>query len=83
MNSLCTFFGLFNQAKCLLFVVAFAEVRFEIGVHFYKEFELSLVVEIFLGLNFDFVGQTTLGSRVFFGFEIVGQLRAKLPALFY
>ena len=83
MYSLCTFFGLFNQTKRLLFVVAFAEVRFEIGVHFYKEFELSLVVEIFLGLDFDFVSRTTLGSRVLLGFEVVGQLRAKLPALFY
>jgi hypothetical protein len=83
MNPFRPFFCLLNQTVSLLFVVPFADVRFQIRVHFYKEIELSLVVDILLGLDNNFVSLTALCCGIFLRVKVVGKLCAELPALFY
>ena len=83
MNPFRSFFCLLNQNVSLLFVVPFADVRFQIRVHFYKEIELSLVIDILLGLDNNFVSLTALCCGIFFRVKVVGQLCAELPAFFY
>lgn len=83
MNPFRTFFCLLNQTVSLLFVVPFADVRFQIRVHFYKEIELSLVIDILLGLYNYFVSLTALCGGILLRVEVVGQLCAELPALFH